>query len=51
MWKFGLTGCEIWSLTLREEHKLKKFENRVLRKITGPKKEEVKGRCENLHSQ
>jgi hypothetical protein len=32
-----LYGCEIWSLTLREEHRLRVFENRVLRKIFGPK--------------
>jgi hypothetical protein len=35
-----LYGCETWSLTLREEHKLRVFENRVLRKIFGPKMEE-----------
>jgi hypothetical protein len=35
-----LYGCETWSLTLREEHRLKVFENRVLRKIFGPKMEE-----------
>jgi hypothetical protein len=35
-----LYGCENWSLTLREEHRLKVFENRVLRKIFGPKREE-----------
>jgi hypothetical protein len=34
-----LYGCETWSLTLREEHRLKVFENRVLR-IFGPKREE-----------
>jgi hypothetical protein len=34
-----LYGCEIWSLTLGEEHRLRVFENRVLRKIFGPKKE------------
>jgi hypothetical protein len=33
-------GCEIWSLTLREEHRLRVFENRVLRRIFGPKREE-----------
>jgi hypothetical protein len=33
--------CETWSLTLREEHRLRVFENRVLRKIFGPKEEEV----------
>jgi hypothetical protein len=34
----GLYGCETWSLTLREEHRLRVFENRVLRKIFGPKR-------------
>jgi hypothetical protein len=34
-----LYGCETWSLTLREEHKLRVFENRVLRKIFGPKRD------------
>jgi hypothetical protein len=33
-----LYGCETWSLTLREEHRLKVFENRVLRRIFGPKR-------------
>jgi hypothetical protein len=32
-----LCGCETWSLTLREEHRLRAFENRVLRRIFGPK--------------
>jgi hypothetical protein len=36
----ALYGCETWSLTLREEHRLRVFENRVLRKIFGPKREE-----------
>jgi hypothetical protein len=36
----GLYGFETWSLTLREEHTLRVFENRVLRKIFGPKREE-----------
>jgi hypothetical protein len=35
-----LYGCETWSLTLREEHRLRVFENRVLRKIFGPEREE-----------
>jgi hypothetical protein len=35
-----LYGCETWSLTLWEEHRLRVFENRVLRKIFGPKREE-----------
>jgi hypothetical protein len=34
-------GCETWSLTRREEHRLKVFENRVLRRIYGPKRDEV----------
>jgi hypothetical protein len=38
-----LYGCETWFLTLREEHRLRVFENRVLRKIIGPKKDEVMG--------
>jgi hypothetical protein len=36
-----LYGCETWSLTLREEHRLRVFVNRVLRKIFGPKRDEV----------
>jgi hypothetical protein len=35
-----LYGCETWSFTLGEEHRLRVFENRVLRKIFGPKREE-----------
>jgi hypothetical protein len=35
-----LYGCETWSLTRGEEHRLRAFENRVLRKISGPKREE-----------
>jgi hypothetical protein len=34
-------GCETWSLSLREEHRLRVFENRVLRRIFGPKRDEV----------
>jgi hypothetical protein len=40
--------CETWSLTLREEHRLRVLENRVLRKIFGPKRDEVKGECRKL---
>jgi hypothetical protein len=40
---FVLHGCETWSLTLREEHKLKVFESRVLRRIFGPKRDELRG--------
>jgi len=36
-------GCETWPLTLREEWKLRVFENRVLRKIFGPRRDEVTG--------
>ena len=36
-------GCETWSLTLREERRLRVFENRVLRRIFGPKRDEVTG--------
>jgi hypothetical protein len=35
-----LYGCETWSFTLREEHRLRVFENRVLRRIFGPKRDE-----------
>jgi hypothetical protein len=39
----ALYGCETWSLTLRKEHRLRVFENRVLRRIFGPKTNEVTG--------
>jgi hypothetical protein len=45
-----LYGCETWSLTLREEHRLRTFENRVLRRIFGPKKDEVMGEWRKLHN-
>jgi len=38
-----LYGCETWSLTLGEERRLTVFENRVFRRIFGPKREEVQG--------
>ena len=38
-----LYGCETWSLTLREERKLRMFQNRVLRRIFEPKRDEVTG--------
>jgi hypothetical protein len=44
-------GCETWSLTVREEHKLSVFENRVLRRIFGPKKDRVTGGWRKLHSE
>jgi hypothetical protein len=37
-----LYGCETWSLALREEHRLRVFENRVLRRIFGPKRNEYR---------
>jgi hypothetical protein len=44
-----LYGCETWSLTLGEEHRLKVFENRVLWRIFGPKRDEVTGEWTKLH--
>ena len=44
-----LYGCETWSLTLREERRLRVFENRVLRKVFGPKRDEVIGEWRKLH--
>jgi hypothetical protein len=44
-----LYGCETWSVTLREEHRLRVFENRVLRRIFGPKREED-GSWRKLHN-
>jgi hypothetical protein len=46
-----LYGCETWSLTLREEHRLRVFENRVLRRIFKPKRDEVTGEWRKLHSE
>jgi hypothetical protein len=46
-----LYGCETWSLTLREEHKLRVFKNRVLSRIFGPKRDEVTGECRKLHNE
>jgi hypothetical protein len=45
-----LYGCETWSVTLREQHRLRVFENRVLRGIFGPKRDEVTGEWRKLHS-
>jgi len=46
-----LYGCETWSLILREEHRLRVFKNRVLRRIFGSKKEEVTGEWRKLHNE
>jgi hypothetical protein len=45
-----LYGCEAWSLALREEHRLRVLGNRVLRRIFGPKRDEVTGRRRKLHN-
>jgi hypothetical protein len=46
-----LYGCEIWSVTLREENRLKMSENRVLRRIFGPKREEVAGGWKRMYKE
>jgi hypothetical protein len=46
-----LYGCETWSLTLREGHRLRVFENRVLRRIFGLKRDEVTGGWRKLHNE
>jgi hypothetical protein len=46
-----LYECETWSLTLREERRLRVFENRVLRRIFGLKRDEVKGEWRKLHNE
>jgi len=46
-----LYGCETWSLTLREECRLRVFENRVLRRIFGPKTEEVTREWRKLNNE
>jgi hypothetical protein len=47
----GLHGCEKWSLTLRQKHKLRLSENRVLRNIFGPKRDEVAMEGRRLHEE
>jgi hypothetical protein len=46
-----LYGCETWSLTLREKRRLRMFENRVLRRVFGPKRDEVTGERRKLHNE
>jgi len=46
-----LYGCETWSLTLRVERRLRVFENRVLRRVFGPKRDEVTGEWRKLHNE
>ena len=45
-----MCGCDIWSVILREENRLRVFENRVLRKIFGPKRDELTGDWKKLHN-
>jgi hypothetical protein len=45
-----LYGCETWSLTLKEERRLRVFENRVLRRIFGPNRDEVTGEWRKVHN-
>ena len=47
----SLYGCKTWSLTLRKERWLRVFENRVLRKIFGPKRDEVTGEWRKLYNE
>jgi hypothetical protein len=44
-------GCETWSLTLREEHRLRVFENRVLRRMFAPERDQVTGGWRKLHNE
>jgi hypothetical protein len=46
-----LYGSEIWSVTLREEHRLRVFENKVLKRIFGPKRDEVTGGWRKVHDE
>jgi hypothetical protein len=46
-----LYGCETWSLSQREEHRLRVYENRILRRIFEPKREEVAGGSIRLHNE
>jgi hypothetical protein len=51
VWPVVVYGCETRSLTLREESRLKVFENRVLRRVFGPKRDEVTGEWRKLHTE
>ena len=47
----GNASCETWSLILKEEHRLRVFENRVLRRVFGPKRDGVTGEWRKLHNE
>jgi hypothetical protein len=51
MCSLNIYGCETWFLSLRAEHRLTVFENRVLRKIVGPKMDEVTGEWRRIHNE
>ena len=46
-----LYECETWSLTMEEERRLRVFENRVLRRIFGPKRDEIRAKWRKLHNE
>jgi hypothetical protein len=48
---FVFCGCKTWSLTLKEEHRQRMFENKVVRRIFGPKRDEVTGEWRKLHNE
>ena len=51
LYRLVLYWCETWSLTLREERRLRVFENRVLRRVFEPKRDEVTGEWRKLHNE
>jgi hypothetical protein len=51
MYLYVLYGCETRSVTLREDHRLRVFENRVLRRIFAPRRDEVTGDWRKLHNE
>ena len=51
IWPVVVYGCETWSLKLRDECRLMVFKNRVLRRIFGPRRDEVTGEWRKLHNE
>jgi len=51
IWPVVLYGCKTWSLTLREEGRLRVIENRILRRIFGPKRDEVTRELGKLYNE